>query len=88
MARLDMASADMIAEGQNANGDILFQLGVMYATGRTVPLDLVAAHKWFNLAAHRGSTEAARYRRELAAEMSAADVAAAQREAREWLARV
>jgi TPR repeat protein len=87
MARLDTASADHLVEGQSATGDILFQLGVMYATGRTVPQDLVAAHKWFNLAAFRGSQEAARYRRELADEMSPADVAAAQREAREWLSR-
>ena len=87
MARLDLASAENIIEGQCATGDILFQLGVMYATGRTVTTDLVAAHKWFNLAAHRGSTEAARYRRELADEMSAAQIAAAQREAREWLQR-
>ncbi|WP_181707606.1 SEL1-like repeat protein [Chthonobacter rhizosphaerae] len=88
MARLDMAPAEMMAEGQAATGDILFQLGVMYATGRTVPTDLVAAHKWFNLAAQRGNTDAARYRREVAAEMTAAEVAAAQREAREWMSRV
>lgn len=87
MARLDTASAEGIVEGQAATGDILFQLGVMYSTGRTVPLDYVAAHKWFNLAAMRGSSEAAQHRRELACEMSPADVAAAQREAREWLSR-
>lgn len=87
MARLEMASAEHMLEGQSASGDILFELGVMYATGRTVAADLVAAHKWLNLAAHRGSSEAARYRRELADEMSAAQIAAAQREAREWLQR-
>lgn len=87
MARVDSASAEMVVEGQSASGDVLFQLGIMYATGRTVPVDLVAAHKWFNLAALRGSSEAARYRREVAEEMSASDIAAAQREAREWLSR-
>lgn len=87
MARLDTSSTDMMVEGAAATGDILFQLGVMYSTGRTVPLDYVSAHKWFNLAALRGSSEAAQYRKELAAEMSAADIAAAQREAREWLSR-
>ena len=85
MARLDMTSLESIPEGQAASGDILLQLGVMYSTGRTVPVDLVAAHKWFNLAAFRGSSEAAQYRREVAEEMSAADIAAAQRDAREWL---
>jgi TPR repeat protein len=87
MARLDMASAEHLVDGQSATGDILYQLGVMYATGRSVGQDLVAAHKWFNLAAFRGSKEAARYRRELADEMSASQIAAAQREAREWLSR-
>jgi TPR repeat protein len=85
MARLDMASAEMAVDGQGASGDALLQLGMMCASGRTGPIDLVSAHKWFNLAAHRGSHEAARLRRELASEMSAEDVATAQRLAREWL---
>ncbi len=87
MARLDNSSAEMMVEGAAATGDILFQLGVMYSTGRSVPLDYVAAHKWFNLAALRGSSDAARHRKELAAEMSSVEIATAQREAREWLSR-
>lgn len=87
MARLDMASADHLVEGHSASGDTLFQLGVLYASGRGMPVDLVAAHKWFNLAAFRGSAEAARCRREIAADMSAGEIAEAQREAREWLSR-
>jgi uncharacterized protein len=57
----------------------------MYATGQSVPTDLVAAHKWFNLAAMRGNGEASRWRREIAAEMSQPEIAAAQRAARDWL---
>lgn len=87
MARLDMASAEGLVEGQSATGDILLQMGIMYATGRTVPMDLVAAHKWFNLAAFRGSSDAARYRKEIAYDMTPDQIAAAQREAREWLQR-
>jgi uncharacterized protein len=87
MARLDFNSTGTAVEGQAATSDVLFQLGVMAASGRSGPVDLVTAHKWLNLAAHRGSAEAARYRAELAAEMSAAEVAAAQRLAREWLSR-
>ena len=34
--------------------DALFELGMLYATGRDVAADLVVAHKWFNLAASRG----------------------------------
>ena len=69
----------------NASGEVFFELGMMYASGRSVPADLVLAHKWFNLAAMRGNGEATRLRREIADEMSAAEIAAAQRAARDWL---
>ncbi|MGZ8370370.1 MAG: sel1 repeat family protein [Caulobacteraceae bacterium] len=70
-----------------ASGDELFRLGMLYSTGQGgAPLDYVSAHMLFNLAAMRGSTEAKIYRRELANEMASAEVAEAQRQAREWLA--
>jgi TPR repeat protein len=50
-----------------------------------VPADYVSAHKWFNLAAMRGNADAARLRREIAVEMSEAEIAVAQRAARHWL---
>jgi TPR repeat protein len=68
-----------------ATADALFELGMMYASGRSVPIDLVAAHKWFNIAATRGHAEAARLRREVAAEMADAEIGQAQRAARDWL---
>ena len=64
-----------------------FELGLMYATGCSVPADLVAAHKWLNLAAMRGNKAAARLRQEIAADMSQNEIAAAQRAARDWLMR-
>lgn len=64
-----------------------FRLGMLYSTGASVPADLVSAHKWFNIAAMRGSAEAARLRREIAGEMSQAEIAAAQRAARDWITR-
>ncbi len=70
-----------------ADAQKLFQLGMMYASGNSVPADMVAAHKWFNIAALRGNSEAARLRREVAGEMSEAEIAAAQRAARVWLTR-
>lgn len=85
MARFDMNSVDYRSEGANASGDILFQLGVMYAIGREVQMNLVEAHKWFNIAAYRGSSDAARYRRELSVEMSPSEIALAQKQAREWI---
>lgn len=69
----------------DANGEHLYQLGIMHASGRSGAADLVAAHKCFNIAAMKGHTEAARMRREIAAEMSDAEIGQAQRAARDWL---
>ena len=65
--------------------DTMFELGMMYASGREVPVDLVTAHKWFNIAAMKGHAEAALLRREIAAEMKDAEIGQAQRAARDWL---
>jgi TPR repeat protein len=71
----------------DASGDELFRMGLLYSTGQGgAPLDYVSAHMLFNLAAMRGSLEAKVYRKELSEEMDPADVADAQRAAREWLA--
>jgi uncharacterized protein len=67
------------------DANALFILGTRYSTGRDVQHDLVAAHKWFNLAAMMGHEEARINRAELSREMSTADVAEAQRQARAWL---
>ena len=73
--------------GPNATGDELFRMGLLYSTGQGgAPLDYVSAHMLFNLAAMRGSMEAKIYRKELSQEMDPADVAEAQRAARNWLA--
>ena len=84
MARLDFGSAAEMAPITSID-ETYFQLGIESSTGRDGAPDLIAAHKWFNLAAARGNPEAARYRQELAAEMSAAQIAEAQRAAREWI---
>jgi TPR repeat protein len=68
-----------------ASADVLFELGLMYAAGREGGIDLVAAHKWFNLAAARGRHDAVTRRREIADQMSDVEIALAQREARAWL---
>ncbi len=85
MARLDFSSLEFV-EGAAEGGqpDALFELGLMYCAGREVELDLVEAHKWFNLAAMRGNEEARRYRLEISREMTRMEIARAQRLAREW----
>jgi TPR repeat protein len=85
MARFEIADGEGTALDVHAGSDVFFNLGMMYATGGSVPADLVTAHKWFNIAALKGNAEAARLRRELSAEMSDGDIAAAQRAARAWL---
>jgi TPR repeat protein len=70
---------------QAASADILFEFGMKYCIGRGVEQDYVSAHKWFNLAALKGSIEARTYRCELSREMTADQVYEAQRQARAWL---
>ena len=72
-----------------ADGDLsaYFDLGVAYSTGsHGIDCDLIEAHKWFNLAAVGGYDEAKMCRADIAEEMTAREIAEAQRRAREWLA--
>ena len=85
MARFEIQEDGVGAMGANTQADILFELGMMYATGRDCDVDMVAAHKWFNIAAIKGSARAAELRAELAVQMSKPDIAKALREAREWM---
>ena len=59
-------------------------LGFMYGKGRGVPLDYVQAHMWLNLATKQGIERARKARDELAKKMTPAQIAEAQRLAREW----
>ena len=63
-------------------------LGVMYATGAGVPQDYVQAQMWLNLAASRLTGEAREdavgFRDRVAGLMNPAQIAEAQRLAREW----
>jgi uncharacterized protein len=72
-------------------GDVEAQhaLGSDYALGDGVPKDYVQAHMWFNLAASRASDaevrkEMAKFRDIVAAKMTPAQIAEAQRLASEW----
>ena len=66
--------------------DVLFERGLYWASGRSGFVDLIAAHKWFNLAALKGHVEAIAMRREVAETMTDSEIAAAQRDARAWMA--
>ena len=62
-----------------------FARGIDYSSGREVEIDMVEAHKWFNIAASRGHKDGAQLRREIAAQMSDSEIGQAQRAARDWL---
>lgn len=75
-----------IADAEAGDVEALFELGLTYSTGRGgVSVDLVEAHKWFNLAALSGSTRGQECRAEISIEMTAREIAEAQRQARAWL---
>lgn len=85
MARFDLQNLDNGQIGGSAQTDILFEMGIMYATGRDCAVDLIAAHKWFNIAAIKGCDRAAELRAEITASMPKSDIATALRQAREWM---
>jgi uncharacterized protein len=64
-----------------------FERGIYLSAGRGGQVDLIEAHKWFNIAAAHGDRAAAQRRDELAGEMSREEVATALRAAREWITR-
>ncbi|WP_427964213.1 hypothetical protein [Altererythrobacter sp.] len=71
-----------------AQGDVsaYFDLGVAFSTGsHGAECDLIEAHKWFNLAASKGHEEASWCRADVSDEMTAREIAEAQRRARQWL---
>ena len=68
-----------------AGAEDCFALGMMHSSGAGMPVDLVQAHKWFNIAAARGHREAAQLRREVAEQMADGEIGQAQRAARAWL---
>ena len=86
-AAADHLIAKCLAAAANGSSSAYFDLGVAYSTGsHGVGCDLIEAHKWFNLAAVNGYDDAAQCRADVAEEMSAREIAEAQRRARVWLA--
>jgi TPR repeat protein len=61
-----------------------YNLGLMYSKGKGVPQDYVSAHMWFSLAAARGDQNAKENRDIAARVMTPAQIAQAQKLAREW----
>ncbi|WP_408587263.1 hypothetical protein [Novosphingobium sp.] len=85
-AATDSLVAVCLAAAQMGDASAYFDLGVAFSTGsHDVDCDFVEAHKWFNLAAVAGHDEATQCRADVAEDMTAREIAEAQRRAREWL---
>jgi hypothetical protein len=78
-------SAVTICDVEICDVESCFARGIDYSSGREVEINMVEAHKWFNIAASRGHKEGVQMRREIAALMSDAEIGQAQRAARDWL---
>lgn len=84
--RADTLLAACLAAAMLGDTHAYFDLGVAFATGsHGVECDLVEAHKWFNLAAVAGHDDGAQARADVAEDMTAREIAEAQRRARQWL---
>jgi TPR repeat protein len=70
--------------GEKGDARAQYSLGIMYNNGRGVPKDSTRAYMWFSLSAAHGNQTAAEYREIVGRDMSKAQVAAAQKLARDW----
>lgn len=85
MAQFNANEIERVVRGAQTKADAYCNLGLIYATGKSGRIDMVAAHKWLNIAAIKGSERAVVLRADLTRKMNKADLAAALREAREWM---
>jgi uncharacterized protein len=76
-----------LRDASRGDWDACYDLGMVYSTGTNgVDIDLIEAHKWFNLAAVAGRHQGAQHcRAEVADDMTAREIAEAQKAARAWL---
>jgi len=73
-------------EAANGCSEACHDLGIFYSSGaEATDIDLIEAHKWFNIAAMRGNERAQECRAEISEDMTAREIAEAQKQARAWL---
>jgi TPR repeat protein len=84
--RRDYATALQFIRPLAEQGDASaqYKLGFLYDNGLGVPLDHVRAYMWFTLSAAQGQDGAAIFRDLIARRMTPAQIAEAQKLAREW----
>ena len=78
------AKEEWLSAAEAGDSRAMLALGRLYVAGMGAPQDYVEAHKWFNLAAGFGESEAVAERDALAREMTVEERAEARKLAREW----
>jgi uncharacterized protein len=85
MATLDREFLTRVTtKADKGSAEHQYRAGLVFALGDGVPVDLVTAHKWLNLAAMNGVLEARTSRAEISQDMTSEEIAVAQKMAREW----
>ncbi len=75
-----------LRDAARGDANACYDLGMVYSSGADgVGVDLIEAHKWFNIAALSGDDRAQECRAEIAEDMSAREIIEAQKAARAWL---
>lgn len=87
MMSVEVKHSDLSGAEKIFSPEEMYRLGIEASTSVDGgDVDLITAHKWFNLSASKGNELAREYRAQLTLEMSSREIAEAQRQAREWLA--
>ncbi len=75
-----------LRDAARGDADACYDLGIVYSSGADgVDVDLIEAHKWFNIAAMSGDERAKDCRAEISEDMTAREIISAQKAARDWL---
>jgi TPR repeat protein len=83
--RRDYATVRLIRPlAEQGDATAQYNLGFFYDNGLDVPQDQVSAYMWFSLSAAQGKEGAATFRDLIARRMTPAQIAEAQKLAREW----
>ncbi len=77
-------AVDLRAAADQGDAGAQNNLGLMYREGQGVTQDYVQAHMWYNIAAAQGEKRLGELRDLLSKEMTPAQIAEAQKLAREW----
>ena len=86
LKRRDYATAlrFILPQAEQGDASAQYNLGVLYDNGLGVPQDKVRAYMWFTLSVAQGRDGAAAFRDLIARRMTPAEIAEAQKLAREW----